>query len=113
MTIVAKAVSEEAQVALEVRSFMLLSLYVPVAINCCVFPMATEGACGVTAIETRVAAGFTVGVLELQPATGRMRIRRLKSGRPKSDRCMISPQSLRTSVDATRGEVVATDALNL
>ena len=40
---------------------MLLSVYVPVAVNCRVRPLAIEGLAGVTAIETRVAA-VTVSV---------------------------------------------------
>jgi hypothetical protein len=44
----------EAQVTLEVISFVELSLNEPVALNCCVAPMPTEGFAGVTAMETRV-----------------------------------------------------------
>jgi hypothetical protein len=40
-----------------------LSLNVPVAVNCCVFPAATEGFAGVTAMETRVAF-VTVSVVD-------------------------------------------------
>ena len=39
------------------------SVKAPVAVNCCVFPAATEGAGGVTAIETKAAA-VTVSVVE-------------------------------------------------
>jgi len=41
----------------------LLSVYVPVAVNCCVIPVAIEGSAGVTAIETNV-AGLTVRLVE-------------------------------------------------
>ena len=53
--IVAVDVVAEAQVTEAVRFCVLLSLYVPVAVNCCVWPLAIEGLAGVTAIETRVA----------------------------------------------------------
>lgn len=45
-----------------VRSWVELSLYVPVAVNDCVVPWATNGIVGVTANETRVAA-VTVNVV--------------------------------------------------
>ena len=53
--IVAVDVVADAQVTEAVRFCVLLSLYVPVAVNCCVWPLAIEGLAGVTAIETRVA----------------------------------------------------------
>ena len=43
-------------------SFCVLSLYVPVAVNCCVAPTAIKGDTGVTAIDVRVAAAVTVNV---------------------------------------------------
>src|ERR1700719_1254331 len=56
LLIVATAVFEELQVTELVRFWVLLSLYVPVAVNCCGTPLATEGFAGVTAIEVKVAA---------------------------------------------------------
>src|SRR5438034_6164174 len=46
----------EFQVTELVRSCVLLSVYVPVAVNGCVRPLAIEGLLGVTAMETRVGA---------------------------------------------------------
>jgi hypothetical protein len=60
---VATAEVAEFQVTLPVRFCVLLSLNVPVAVNCCVRPLATEGFAGVTAIDCRVAA-VTVRVVE-------------------------------------------------
>ncbi len=54
--IVAVVVVSEAQVAELVRSFVVPSVNVPVAVNCCVVPRAIDGVAGVTAIETRAAA---------------------------------------------------------
>ena len=42
---------------------MLLSLKVPVAVNCCVAPLAIDGFAGVTAIDCSVAA-VTVSTVE-------------------------------------------------
>jgi hypothetical protein len=63
---VATAGIEELHVTEPVRSWVVASLYVPVAVNCCVVPSAIEEAAGVTAIETRTAA-VTPSVVE--PAT--------------------------------------------
>jgi hypothetical protein len=49
--IVAVAVVAEAHVTEAVRFCVLLSLYVPVAVNCCVDPLATDGFAGVTAMD--------------------------------------------------------------
>ena len=46
----------EFQVAELVRSWVLLSVKVPVAVNDCVKPLAIEGLAGVTAMETNVGA---------------------------------------------------------
>src|SRR6266704_2530973 len=62
LSLVAKAVFEELQVTWGVRSCVVLSLKVPVAVNCCVVPFAMLGFVGVTAIEVRVAA-VTVSVV--------------------------------------------------
>lgn len=43
----------ELQFAEEVRSWVLPSLYVPVAVNCCVVPSGIEADGGLTVIETR------------------------------------------------------------
>jgi len=48
--------AEEFQLAELVTSAVLLSLNVPVAVNCWVSPLAMEGFAGVTAMETNVAA---------------------------------------------------------
>jgi hypothetical protein len=62
LVIVAVAVVPEAHVTLAVRFCVELSLYVPVAVNCCVFPATTDGFTGVTAMDTSVAA-VTVSVV--------------------------------------------------
>src|SRR5208282_6636110 len=54
---------DELHIAVLVRFCVLPSLYVPVAVNCCVVPAAIEGFAGVTAIETSVGA-VTVSVVE-------------------------------------------------
>jgi hypothetical protein len=56
-------VSDELQVTVLVIFCVELSLNVPVAVNCCVFPAATDGFAGVTAIDTRVAF-VTVSVVD-------------------------------------------------
>ena len=53
---VAVAVVPEAQVTEAVRFCVLLSLYVPVAVNCCVRPLAIDGLVGITVIDCSVAA---------------------------------------------------------
>jgi hypothetical protein len=50
--IVAIFVADELHVAIAVRFCVLLSLYLPVAVNCCVLPIGIERLAGVTAIET-------------------------------------------------------------
>jgi hypothetical protein len=59
--ILATAGVPEAQVAVLVMSFVDLSEYVAVAVNCCVFPTAIEAVAGVTAMLTTVGAA-TVNV---------------------------------------------------
>ena len=54
--IVATAVFVELQVAELVRFCVLLSLYVPVAVNCCVPFFTIKGFAGVTEIETSTGA---------------------------------------------------------
>jgi hypothetical protein len=60
---VAMAVLEELQVTDAVRTCVDLSLYVPVAVNCCVAPVLTVAVAGVTAIDTKAGAG-TTGVVD-------------------------------------------------
>jgi hypothetical protein len=52
----------EAHVTVEVRSWVLPSVNVPVALNCCLVPSAMEGFAGATAIEDSTAA-VTVNVV--------------------------------------------------
>ena len=61
--IVAAVVFDEAQVTEDVMFCVLLSEYVPVAVNCCVVPLGIEGLAGLTAMDTSVAA-VTVSVVE-------------------------------------------------
>ena len=64
--IVATVVVCEAQVTWLVKSFVVLLLYVPVAVNCCVaVRLVIVGFAGVTAIEFSVGGG---GVVPEQPA---------------------------------------------
>ena len=58
---VAADVVAEAQVTWPVRIWVELSVYVPVAVNCSVSPLATLGLAGVTAIDTSC-RGVTVSV---------------------------------------------------
>jgi len=53
---VAIVVADDVQVAVVVRFCVVPLLYVPVAVNCCVYPFATDAVPGVTAIETREGA---------------------------------------------------------
>src|ERR1700682_4322084 len=55
--IVATDVAEELQVAIAVKSWVLLSEKVPVALNCCAVPSCIEGFVGVTAMEDNVGPG--------------------------------------------------------
>ena len=63
VVIVATLVVSEFHVTVLVMSCVLESVYVPVAVNCCVKLLTIEGFTGVTLIETRVAA-VTVRVVE-------------------------------------------------
>src|ERR1700746_2779687 len=56
LLMVATPVAEEAQVTVEVRSWIVLSVKVPVAVNCSVSPLAMLGVGGVTAMDTSVAS---------------------------------------------------------
>jgi len=63
LLIVAMPVAEDAQVAVLLRLCVVPLEYVPVAVNCWVFPNATEGNGGVTEIETSTGA-VTVNVAD-------------------------------------------------
>ncbi len=56
-SMVATVVSELTQVAVEVKSAVLESLKVPVAVNCWVCPSSIETLVGVTAMEVKVGGG--------------------------------------------------------
>jgi len=60
----ATAGADELHVTVLVRSCVLLSVYVPIAVNCCVVPLAMEGLPGVTPTDTSVATS-TVRVAAL------------------------------------------------
>jgi hypothetical protein len=63
LLIVAVAGAFDDQVAVLVRFWVLASVNVPVAVNCCVAPDGSVGIAGVTTIETKT-AGVTVTVVE-------------------------------------------------
>jgi hypothetical protein len=68
LLIMMAAVFEDAQVAVEVKSWVLKSVNVPVATNCCVAPIARSTPVGVTAIDTSVAAvTVSVAAFEVMP----------------------------------------------
>ena len=66
---VATAVTEEFQVTDEVRSWVELSLNVPVALNCCCLPSATDGFSGLTVIETKPVATVKIPPCAVEPPT--------------------------------------------
>jgi len=57
LVIVATPGDEEVHLAAAVKSFVLLSKYLPTALNCCVLPTSISGSAGVNSIETRLGAG--------------------------------------------------------
>ena len=63
----------ELQLAEAVKSWVLPSVKVPAAVNCCVVPRAMKGIEGFTVIETK-AAVFTVSVVdfEIEPEVAEM-----------------------------------------
>src|SRR5581483_6990544 len=63
VVIVATEVVPDAHVTWLVTFCVLLSVYVPVAVNCCVVPLAIDGFAGVTAIDCNAAA-VTVSTVE-------------------------------------------------
>jgi hypothetical protein len=75
---VATPVFDEAHVAVAVRSWVELLLYVPIALNCCVWLADTDGAMGVTEIEVRVGAEAEFPLLHpaSSPANTRARTNR-------------------------------------
>jgi hypothetical protein len=64
---VAVAVVADVHVTAVVRFCVVMSVYVPVAVNCWVVPFAIDGVGGVTAIDTNVAADTVNVVLPLTP----------------------------------------------
>jgi len=67
-SMVATAGLEEAQLTVFVRSCWLPSLYVPAAVNGCVFPTSTDGFTGLTVMLAKVADVIVrVAVFEIDP----------------------------------------------
>ena len=64
---VAAAVFDDAHVAVVVRSFVVLSLYVPVAWNCTLLPARVDELDGVTAMDFRAAVTVSVDIVECVP----------------------------------------------
>jgi len=65
LLIVATPVADELQVTVVVMFCVLLSEYVPVAVNCSVCPCVIVGLAGVTAIEVKVGGGrLTVSLVD-------------------------------------------------
>jgi hypothetical protein len=63
LLIAATAAVDEDQVTAVVKFCVVLSEYVPVAVNCCIVPLRMLGLIGVTAMETSI-AGVTVRVVD-------------------------------------------------
>ena len=61
---IATVADDEAHVTTDVRSCVLPSVYVPVAVNCWLSPTGMAGACGLIAIDTST-AGFTVSTADV------------------------------------------------
>ncbi len=83
----AMAGAEEVRVAVEVRFCVLLSLYVPMAMNCCAEPRMTEAVLGVTAIDTRVWACANDSARE--SAANRNKIRQDRQGMSKPPKLFL------------------------
>lgn len=62
LLIVATVVADELQVAVAVRSWLLPSVNVPMAVNCCFNPWSRVGVVGLTAIDTSVTGVMLSGV---------------------------------------------------
>lgn len=58
---IATVTEDEFHITVPVKSWVLPSLYVPAAVNCCVVPSEIEADSGLTAMETKI-AGVTVNV---------------------------------------------------
>ena len=69
LEMVATDVADDAQVACAVRFCVELSENVPVAVNCCVVPLAMDGAAGVTSMRTSVALVTERSVVPETPPT--------------------------------------------
>src|SRR5436190_1956032 len=76
LLIVATPVADELQVTWVVRSCVVLSLKVPVAVNCCFVPFAMLGVVGVTVIVDRVAAVTVSVVLDRKSVVEGMSVER-------------------------------------
>jgi hypothetical protein len=92
LEIVAMPVADDCQVAEFVRSLVDESLYVPVAVNCCVSPAATDGFAGVTAIDCRVGV-LGVLLLELQATRKLSMTRAMRRGRNFTT-CLTASQKI-------------------
>src|ERR1700694_189552 len=70
--IVATVVADELHVAVAVKSAVVPSLFVPLAVNCCGVPFTTEGFAGVTArdVSTGTLAGLNVAKTAVQLVLG-------------------------------------------
>jgi len=64
---VATEADDELQCTLVVMSWVVLSLKIPVAVNCCGGPIGTDGLAGVIAIETKVPLLMVSVVLPVTP----------------------------------------------
>jgi hypothetical protein len=73
LLIVATPVAEELHVTDVVKFWVVPSLKVPVAVNCCVAPVTIEGFAGVTASDVSV-AGATVTVAVVLPPSVAVRV---------------------------------------
>src|SRR5260370_4264430 len=71
---VAMPVFDEVQFADVVRFCVLLSVYVPVAVNACVRPLVIEGLAGVTAVEHKGAAANVSRDVLLQLCVGSLAV---------------------------------------
>ena len=70
----ATVLAEDAQLTVELMSFDVPSLYLPVAVNCCVDPKAMVDAAGVIAIDVKVPLGGGGVLVELPPQLTKLNI---------------------------------------
>ena len=113
LLMVAVAGVAEAHVAVVVRFWVVASVYVPVAVNCCFKPFAIEGVAGVTPMETSVAA-VTVSVVlpDTAPSVAEMTVvpAALVTARPEAALIVATVASLVDHVAiAVRSWVVASE----